>query len=414
MRMIGNRRPVSAPPAGVALAALLFVAAGIRAEAGADSGPGSEAATEILELKDRALISRLWETLYPDSALPPGEYQILLPAKPEISLPGGEQDAGAFLLRNGTTEGRMDRAAWDQVAAYSQNDKVVRWKDDWEEPESEYIPTLWQAFRMDEERIIRWTEWPAGVRFEAGSSMSSVPSASPQFERQMDFEWTQKLYRHFLLGVGIHRTEFGGGLVRSDRKDAVTGIGADTTGPGFWTDPYWWWSFSAGVPGARYTLYLADRPLPPFFWLETRASSLIKDRKAGKVVKQWTGSSLRREGNYGQKLDLRLAYVRYRLQWDSDAYAAPLQAVELDDLPAFFGTWGAGFITASDVAATRVWLDIPDFAFSLARPTAYPSRFRFAFLRFDLAYRNLKSFHLGVSVTARLENPILNFPGAGP
>jgi hypothetical protein len=377
--------------------------------------PGHEA--EVLELKDPDLIARVWGMVHPESALPPGEFQILLPAVPENAHPEGAPepvDGGAYLLRNGTTEGRLDRGAWEQAAAFARQDKVVRWREDWEEPESGYIPTLWRSLDVDRERLIRWTAWPSGLGFKAGSAISMVPRSAPQFQRQLDFEWNQTLYRHFLAGAALRRTEFGGGLVRTARNLQVTGIGSDTSFAGFWSEPYWWWSLSAGMPGVRYTLYLADRPVPNHFWLETRASTLIRDRKAGRVVRQWADSSLRPEGNVGQSLDLRLGYLRYKLNWDGDAYESVVQAFELDELPAFFGQWGAGIVSAGDVAATRVWLDFADFAFSLSRPSRYPSRFRFAFLHLDLAYRNLKSFHLGVSLMVRLENPILSFPGASP
>lgn len=381
---------------------------------------GDRPPTEVLELKDTELINRLWETIHPDSSpTPPGEYQILLPAPPENSIPGSESDPGAYLLRNGTTEGRLERGAWEQAAEFSRKEKVVRWKDDWEEPESEYIPTVWQALNLDLERLIGWTEWPAGLHFKLGTGMSLVPSSKPQYERQMDFVWNQKLFRHFLLGAALHRTEFGGGLVRFARSSEVEELPLtssalpDSNAPSFWTDPYWWWSLSFGVPAARYTLYLANRPLPELYWLETRSKSLIKDRKAGKVVNQWTDSStLSREGNVGHRLDFRLASLRYRLMWDTDTYGGVIQAFELDELPAFFGEWGIGVITTRGVAATHAWIDFPDFAFSLGRPTNYPSRFRFAFLHLDIAYRSLKSFQLGLSLTARLENPILNLPGA--
>lgn len=415
--MSGFRRIGSVRQGFARLVLLAFAACPGRADVAGEPDPEPVSA-EVLELRDPDLIARVWRIVHGDSVLPPGEFQVLLPAPADLPLPGGERgpDAGAdaVLLRNGTMEGRLDRGAWEQAAALSRRDKVLRWKEDWEEPESGYIPTLWTSFRVDRERIARWTEWPAGIRFELASAMSLVPSSSPQFERQIDIEWNQKLYRHFLLGAGLYRTEFGGGLVRSARSaEAALAPDPRPSRPDFWTEPFWWWSLSAGVPGVRYTLFLADRPLPGYYWLETRASSLIRDRKAGKVVKQWADSALSRSGNVGQSLDLRLAHVRYRLNWDGEAYAAAVQAVELDDLPAFFGHWGAGVVMAGDVAATRVWMDIPDFAFSLARPTAYPSRFRFAFLHFDLAYRNLRNFHLGASITARLDNPILNLPGAG-
>lgn len=407
------KSPVSPRLVACAGLALLCLAASVRA--GEEDDPGAYRTPEILELKDEALIARIWETIHGDSIVPPGEYQVLLPPAAELTLPGGEQDAGAYLLRDGTMEGRLDRTAWEQAAAFSRQDKVVRWKEDWEEPESEYIPTLWKAFALDQAKLLRWTEWPAGFRFSMASAVSVVPSANPQFEQQMEFAWNQKLFRHFLLGAGLRRSEYGGGLVKTFRTSQVTGVGADTVRPGFWTEPYWGWTLSAGVPGVRYTMHRAERPLPDWFWLETRADTLIQTKKAGKVVRQWTDTaSLALDGNVAHSLALKLGYARYRLHWDGDAYATVVQAFELDELPAFFGNWGIGYVTAGGVAATRAWLDFADFGFSLARPAAWPSRFRFAFLHLDVAYRSLKNYSLGVSLAIRLENPVMNLPGAAP
>jgi hypothetical protein len=233
----------------------------------------------------------------------------------------------------------------------------------------------------------------------------------------MQVEWTQKMYRHLLLGAGIHRTQFGGGLVRrfEAEKPIPFGRPIDTAGPDFWSDAQWWWSLSVGVPALRYTLFLANRPLPEYFWLETQASTLIREQEMGEVVNQWTDEEqLHIDGNLAQKLEARLGHFRYRLLWDGEAYASAVHAYELDDMPSFFGRWGAGLLASSGVAATRFWFDVGDFAFSLARPTGYPTRFQMAFLHFDLGYRNLKSYTLGVSLTIRLDNPILNLPGGAP
>ncbi len=394
---------------GAAGVLLCTAAAASGEDASAEPDPGSG---EILELRDEALIARLWEILYDDSLPLPGEYQVLIPPDPSPTPPPLQSEAWVYLLRNGTMEGRLDRMAWEKVAAFSYDQKVVRWKDDWEEPESEYIPTLWRSLDMDPDRLFGWIYWPYGFRFGMSSAMSMVPSSTPQFERRLDFEWNQKLFGHFLLGAGMRRVEYGGGLLRSARLDRRPA--ADTTEPDFWSEPYWGWTLSAGVPGVRYSLYLADRPLPEYFWLETRAKSLIHEQRSGNVVRQWRGRSLARDGNVGQSLDFRLGCVRYHLHWDTDVYATAIQGVELDELPAFFGHWGVGLLAAGEVAATRAWLDFADFGFSLARPTGYPSRFRLAFLRLEVAYRNLRSFQLGVALNVHMQNPIMNLPGAVP
>jgi hypothetical protein len=244
-----------------------------------------------------------------------------------------------------------------------------------------------------------------------------VPSAKPQIERSIDFEWTQKFFRHFLLGAGVHRSQFGGGLVRrfEAEKPVPFGVLVDTAGPDFWSEAQWWWSASVGIPAVRYSLFLANRPLPDYFWLETEASTLIREQEIGKVVNQWVDEEqLAIDGNLAQKLEVRLAHLRYRLLWDGEAYRSAVHFYELDDMPSFFGRWGAGLVASSGVAATRFWFDVGNFAFSLARPSAYPTRFHMAFVHLELGYRNLKSYQLGVSLKVRLDNPILNLPGGAP
>jgi hypothetical protein len=376
---------------------------------GPAAGPGR---ATLLELTDSVLITRAWETLFPDSALPAGEYQILIPAGPELS-PGPEPSASVYLLRDGTEAGRMDRAAWDALAALPSHGETG-WASALEGPEKQEVPLLWQALKWDRASVLGWAEWPSGFAFSMGSSMSSVRTSKPQYQRDIDFAWDQKIFAHFLLGASLHRSQFGGGLTRLGEEvaDTAGGRAKPLHGPGFWGDSFWGWSLSAGVPGIRYTLSLASQPLPRYFWLETRASNAIRTRKEGRLVRQWTGPQLQRAGNLAHTLDARLGIFRYGLHWDGDAYNAPVQTFACDDLPALFGTWGAGLVAASDLLATRVWLDIPDAALTLGYPRAWPSRFRVAFLHFDFAYRNQRNFNLGAAVRLHIENEIMNRPGA--
>jgi hypothetical protein len=283
-----------------------------------------------------------------------------------------------------------------------------------EGPENQDVPLVWKAIDWSPASLLRWAEWPAGFAFALGTEVSSVQSSKPQFQRNIDFEWDQKLFRHFLLGAELHRSQFGGGLTRLGETVADTSIlgprAADEDE--FWGEAFWWWSLSAGVPGLKYTLSMADQPLPRYYWLETRAPAAIRERRSGRVVNQWTGSTLELDGNLSHTLDARLGVLRYQLHIDTDAYNMPIQTVALNELPGLFGTWGAGFVFASDLIATRLWVDLPDIGPTLGAPGDYPSRFRFAFLHVDLAYRNLRSFNLGISIRVHVDNPIMNRPGA--
>lgn len=368
---------------------------------------------EILELADSALIASAWETLFPDSTVPEGEYQILIPPGPE--LPGGRAQSGTvFLLRNGTEVGHMDRAAWETLAEISMRKENENWASAMEGPEKQDVPILWKAIKWTPQTLLDWAEWPAEFSASVGSAVSSVRASKPQYQRDIDFAWSQKLFRHYLLGAELHRTQYGGGLTRLGAVVADTSFNRSPLieSHDFWSDANWWWGVSAGVPGLRYTLALADQPLPRYFWLEPDAPEAIRGHKNGEFVNQWNGRTLERDGNLSHTVDARLGYLRYGFHWDMDAYSVPVQTIAMDELPAMFGTWGGGIVMAADIIATRVWMDIPDASLRLGLPQAYPSRFRIAFFHVDFAYRDLKSFNLGVSVRVRIENPIMNRPGA--
>ncbi|MDB5104060.1 MAG: hypothetical protein JWP91_1749 [Fibrobacteres bacterium] len=375
---------------------------------GAGSGPA-----QILDLTDSLLIARAWETLFPDSSLPAGEYQILIPAGPELST-GRSYSATVYLLRNGTEAGHMDRSAWETLSTMSSNESEGGWAEAMEGPERQDVPLLWKSFKWEGHTLLDWAEWPGEATAGMGTAVSSIPSSKPQIQRDIDFTWSQKLYGHFLLGGELHRIQFGGGLTRMGAAVADTSFGKSplVLSHDFWSEADWSWGLAAGVPGLKYTLSLASGPLPRYFWMEPGAAAAIRQHKSGRVVNQWKGTVMEREGNLSHTLDARLGILRYGFHFDSDAYRVPIQTFALDDLPAVFGTWGAGLVMASDILATRVWMDIPDASLRLGMPKAYPSRFRIAFLHLDLAYRNLRNFNLGVSVRVKVENPIMNRPGA--
>lgn len=374
--------------------------------------PGS-GPVQILELTDSLLITRAWETLYPDSALPAGEYQILIPQGPELST-GRAPSATVYLLRSGTEVGHLDRAAWETLAAMSAKESDGGWAEAMEGPEKQDVTLLWKTVKWEPQTFLDWAEWPAGFSANMGSTISSVQGSKPQYERDIDFGWDQKLFSHFLLGAELHRTQYGGGLTRLGAVVADTSFRRSTIveSHDFWSDANWWWAVSAGVPGLRYTLSLANQPLPRYFWLEPSAADAIRGHTNGELVNQWNGKTLEQDGNLSHTLDARLGILRYKFHWDMDAYTVPVQTIALDDLPAMFGTWGTGLIIASDIMATRVWMDIPDAVVRLGYPQAYPSHFHIAFLHLDFAYRNLRSFNLGISVRVKIENPIMNRPGA--
>jgi hypothetical protein len=395
---------------------LFFCLAAALASPDQDAAPAgtaekAEGPVTLLELTDSNLIASAWGACFPDSQAPAGEYHILIP-------PGTQAADGAaatvFLLRNGTQAGALDRSVWEALASEAAGRAAPGWAQEMEGPEKQDVPILWRALRLDKASLLLWADWPSGFAAGTGTSFSAVPGSQPQIQRDIDIAWTQRPFGHFPIGIALHRSQYGGGLTRLGEKVADTAGGLPPSGriPEFWGPGFWWWGLSAGVPGLRYTLALANQPLPRFAWLDPAPAVAIRTHRSGRLVRQWTGTTLQREGNFSHTLDARLGILRYGLLLDMDAYRVPVHTIGLDDLPSGFGSWGGELILASSRAATHVWMDIPDLSLSLGYPEAYPSRFRFAFLRLDMEYLNTRSFRLGLSVRLRVENPIMNRPGA--
>lgn len=411
----------SNPPAGIlgilSCVGITLMAATAGAQIGAEADPAPTAAyddgpVEIRELTDTTLIRRAWETVHPDSALPDGEYQILIPSGPLLST-GRSPSAMVFLLHNGTEIGQMERGSWETLAAISDR-QADSWASAMEGPEKQDVPLLWDAIEWKPRTLLEWAEWPSGFEASVGSAVSSVQTSKPQYQRDIDFSWNQKIFSHFLLGAELHRTQYGGGLTRLGAMVADTSFNRSplVESHDFWNDANWWWGVTAGVPGLSYTLSLADQPLPRYFWLEPNPNRAIRDHKNGVLVNQWNGSAMERDGNLSHTLNARLGILRYGFHWDMDAYTVPVQTISLDEIPAVFGYWGAGLVIASDIMATRVWMDIPDIGIPIDFPSSYPSKVNIAFLHLDCAYRSLRSFTFGISVRVRIDNPIMNRPGA--
>jgi hypothetical protein len=150
--------------------------------------------------------------------------------------------------------------------------------------------------------------------------------------------------------------------------------------------------------------------LPDYFWLETRTAPAIRSGSGGRLVKWGNRIRGRQEGDLSQTLDARFGPFRYSILFDFDAYRAPIQTAGCEDLPAPFGAWGAGIVIASGLVATRAWIDIPDAALTLAVPERWPTRVRVAFLHFEIAYRNQRSFRTELSVRVRVNNPVMERP----
>jgi hypothetical protein len=392
------------------LAAFAWARSAIAEERGGEEG---QARTAILELSDSSLIERAWQTLFPDSAAPAGEYAALVPPIEDQAEDGSRPSSYVHLLRNGTEAGRIERAAWDVLVSVTPSARKA-FSVSLEGPEEKEVPLAWRAGKWDARSILERAEWPYGFSFGIGSYIGGVRSAKPQYQREFGFAWDQRLFSHLLLGASLHRSQYGGGYTRLGQEVADTAGGklAPLHTARFWSDGFWWWSASAGVPGLKYTMALASQPLPEYFWLETRGGNAIRTHDRGRLVDQWTGKRMERSGNLSHSLDARFGILRYGILFDFDAYRVPVQTVGCEDLPALFGTWGAGLIMASDLFATRVWMDIPDAALTLDAPKNWPTRVRVAFLRLEFDYRNQRSFNLGLSVRLNFQNPIMNLPGA--
>ena len=349
---------------------------------------------ELYEVNDSTALVELWQSAGAEGDPAGGHYQILV-----------QEDSTSkhvSLLREGTQAmlmpdfivamlpGRATRILPENAETIMPGDREL---------------IFWDALKVPMDTVFNWMQWPTGLKVGWRSSFTSFPAVKPQIEQHLDFIWTQRPHRLATLDLGLHRSNFAGGLRHRLYNPLDTLKNFD-----YWGNAYWWWNVSVGVPGLKWELALADSPYPDFFWLDNRAQEAAQFRKNGSLIRQWKkGSTL--PGNLSQTLHAKLGVLRYSMTFDFDAYRFPIQYFRLDDLPAPFGEWGFGFLTGRSTVFTRIWMDLFPLSFSVPHPETFPTSMRMAFLRFEFSFRNEQEYQIGLSTCLTLDNPALRLPG---
>ncbi len=348
----------------------------------------------LFEIRDTAQVRAFWRAADAAGNPPPGNYQVLVrrPAK-DTAHPQ------LVLLRAGTEIQELPGFALALLGG------TVRR----EEPMGTPRPSetnVWRGLWDRRDSAFDWLQWPTGVSLDFQSAVTLVKGAGPEFDRRVDFVWRDRPIRWTSFEVGVHRSQYGGGLSQQLLDPA------DTGNAGAWGPGYWWWHAAVGVPGVKWEVDLADRPFPEFYWMDIDASHAALTRTSGVLVRQWEkGVTL--PGNLSQALHLKFAALRYSIHFDGDAYRTPVQEIGLADLASPFGPFGFGFLIGGAIY-TQVQADFFPADFGIPVPKSFPSAVRFTVLHLELAFRNKEDVHLNAAVRIDWDNPLLRRPGVKP
>jgi hypothetical protein len=313
----------------------------------------------------------------------------------------------AYLLRAGTEVVKLPDTALTLVrqkiraGALTRGGSTELWRNFWN-PGDPLQPYLWKT----------------GLEFRASLAATVVRRAAPQVDRQYDLTFLQRPLPWIATEIGGHMTTSAGGL----RRNIYDPLDRDPNF-GFWGGTYPWWHAAIGVPGVKWEVSLANRVFPEFYWLDpnggegsykagrTRAGFPVdpNDTNAvyadGTLMREWSqgGDPIPSRGNLAHALHLKAGGFLYSAYYDPEVYRSIIHRAFFGDLPAPFGAWGFGFISANGSGHTLMRLDIAPTRFGLGK-SADGNYLRILFLRIDAAYRDPKTFRIGLSTSALLDS----------
>lgn len=355
---------------------------------------------DLYDIPDQKLKEEMWHF----SGLPglpeEGSYQILLLS---------DSTPSAYLLRAGTQVGRVSDTAMPQLrqrirtGALSHGGGASFWRNFWN-PADPLQPFLWQT----------------GLSFDVRHAATGARRSSPQFEEHYNVLFAQRPVPWVSMEVGGHFSRYGGGLTRNLKNPY-----GSTAGLNFWDSDFRpWWHASVGIPGVKWEVSLSNRLFPEYYWLDPHAGEgsykagrsrlgdpvdeddTVNVFQDGALMREWSqeGDPTPSNSNFAQALHLKIGNIRYSAYMDPDVYRSTIHRVFFDELSAPFGQWGFGLVTARGSAHTLLRLDLLPWRVGFGAPVerAY---FRIFFLRFDIAYRDLQTFHVGVATSVLLDSP---------
>jgi hypothetical protein len=259
--------------------------------------------------------------------------------------------------------------------------------------------------------------WKTGLEVEIRNEVAGVPRSTPQLEQHYDFTFSQRPEPWLAMEIGGHLSRYGGGL----RRNLLDPLGPSSVDWGGFSP---WWHAALGVPGIKWEIALANRLFPEYYWLDPNGGegsykagrALAGDPvdpndtanvyRDGSLMREWSenGDPFPSNGNLAQTLHLKIGNIRYSAHFDDDVYRSVIHRVFFDELAAPFGQWGFGVVKAGGAAHTLLRLDLLPWRVGFGAPVER-GYFRVFFLRIDIAYRDLQTFHVGAMTSILLDSP---------
>jgi hypothetical protein len=352
---------------------------------------------DLYEISDRRLTEEIWRYSQFSGSPEEGSHQIFLLSDTILH---------AYMLRTGTQIGKLPDTAVALVrqkiraGELSHGGGAGLWRNFWN-PHDPIQPFLWKT----------------GLEADVTHAITAVPRSTPLIEQHYNITFSLRPAIWLVTEVGAHMSRYGGGLRRNilNPNDSLPNWN-------YWGGVRPWWHASIGVPGVKWEVALSNRLFPEYYWLDPHGGEgsyrggrsraglpvAVDDsivRRDGALMREWS-----REGdpepsgtNLAQALHLKLGNIRYSAYFDSDIYRSVIHRMMFDEMPAPFGQWGFGFVTADGAAHTLLRLDLVPVRVGFGNP-ATSTGLRLLFLRLDVAYRELQTFHVGISTSLQLDS----------
>lgn len=326
----------------------------------------------------------------------------------------------AYLLREGTQVGH--RLPAQVVATVRQQIRSGATSADGFSA-SRLGTALWRNFWNPNDPLEPF-RWATGFSVGVQSGISVFSNTDPQFGYHYGAAVSQNPHPWVHMEIGGRISRHGGGLTRNmyNPYDTISDWSA-------WELSYPSWHAAIGVPGVKWEIAQAGHPYPEFYWLDPeagtgtyklgreRAGSPVADDSGtfrdGAVMRNWREGGRPRpdRGNLAQAVHVKAGVIRYSARFDGDVYRSPIHQLLFEELPAPFGQWGFGLAATGGAAHTRLRFDLFPLRTGLG-PYFSDASLRIFFLRFDVAYRNPQTFHLGLGARMTIDSPALR-PGRG-
>lgn len=324
-----------------------------------------------------------------------------------------EEGDKVIVLRDGTEAFRLPDSLAIPWLAWSQDVSPERLGHGTGDLRTVPVQNIWRHLQGSRARLWDWMLWPTGLEVEVKSLINALPKTKPTVERRLSITWAQSLFTYGHAEVGIHRSQWGGGVtryLRTGEVDFFTGIEAP---PPYWDDADWWWHFAVGGPVLQYEMRTHGGIVPAHLVFDRDAVTHARRTTVGPVV-NWFDEDKSHEGNLSHAVNLRFGHLRYSFMVDGDAYEVPIMRLGVEGLPYGFGHVHFGIWSAADVFMTHIALDVQPPVLTVPVPASWPTRMRIMPIRLELLYRDERQFQFSLSTQFSLDNALFSLPGGRP